>query len=314
MPDEPKKKCFVIAPIGEEGSAHREHSDTVLNYIINPVLDALGFEPGDRADKLGKPGIITTQILERIAKDDLVIADLTDHNPNVFYELAIRHGMRKPFIQMIKGDQKIPFDVGQQRTIKFDATTLKGGELAKTELTAQVKACFAEGFEMETPLGRAFDFQALQAGGAVERTLNVIVEKLDGLARRHAYDKHVRFQERMVADAHRVALSEHPAIGLKKPISSSAFLAVPHETFGGQLLRAWFPDYSPEKAREFTEALNVGLARLGENLRAWTAVSADIQASKTADEEREALGFNTEGSIDDDGGPSSDDEIPEPVR
>jgi hypothetical protein len=184
MVEQPKKKCFVIAPIGDDKSATREHSDLVLRYIINPVIEALGFAPGERADHLGKPGVITTQILERIAQDDLVIADLTDHNPNVFYELAIRHGLRKPFVQMIKADQRIPFDVGQQRTIKFDATTLPGGENAKEELKKQVQACLTDGFQMETPLGSAFDFQALQSGGAVERTLAAITEKLDGLARK----------------------------------------------------------------------------------------------------------------------------------
>jgi len=184
MTELPKKKCFVIAPIGEDKSPTREHSDTVLKYIINPVIEALGFAPGERADHLGKPGVITTQILERIAQDDLVIADLTDHNPNVFYELAIRHGLRKPFIQMIRADQRIPFDVGQQRTIKFDASSLVGGENAKEELKKQVLACTTEGFLMETPLGSAFDFQALQSGGAVERTLAAITEKLDGLARK----------------------------------------------------------------------------------------------------------------------------------
>jgi len=184
MTDAAKKKCFVIAPIGDDKSPVREHSDTVLKYIINPVIEPLGFAPGERADHLGKPGIITTQILERIAQDDLVIADLTGHNPNVFYELAIRHGLRKPFIQMIKADERIPFDVGQQRTIKFDASSLVGGENAKEELKRQVLACMTEGFQVDTPLSSAFDFQALQSGSAVERTLAAITEKLDGLARK----------------------------------------------------------------------------------------------------------------------------------
>lgn len=297
---EAKKKCFVICPIGEEGSPQREHSDTVLKYIISPVVEALGYAPADRADKIGKPGIITTQVVERITQDDLVIADLSFHNPNVFYELAIRHGMRKPFVQMIRSSEHIPFDVGQQRTIKFDATTLKGGEAAKAELKQHVEACGEQNFEMETPLGRAFDSQSLQAGGAVERTLKVIVEKLDGLTRRHALEKHSRFQASLVANARMAALSERHSMGVHHPIVS---LTGVQQTFADQLLRAWFPDYSPEKAREFTEALNAGLVKLGENLRGFAAVGATLREA----EKRQALGFNTEGSVDDDGGPSNND-------
>jgi len=49
-----------------------------------------------RADKISEPGIITTQIIGHIVDAELVIADLTDKNPNVFYELAIRHAIRNP--------------------------------------------------------------------------------------------------------------------------------------------------------------------------------------------------------------------------
>lgn len=99
-----KKICFVISPIGEEGSETRERSDKVLKYIICDSVEQLGYEVV-RADKISEPGIITTQIIEHIIDSDLVIADLTDKNPNVFYELALRHAIRKPLIQMImKGE------------------------------------------------------------------------------------------------------------------------------------------------------------------------------------------------------------------
>jgi hypothetical protein len=182
MAEETPKKCFVIAPIGEDNSEIREHSDTVLECLINPVLEPLGFAKAQRSDHLGEPGIITRQVVERIAKDDLVIADLSGHNPNVFYELAIRHASGLPFIQMIRKGEKIPFDVGQQRTISFDAKNLRDAERVKTELKKQVEACFKDGFKMETPLGYAFDFQHLKSGDAVQRSLSLVLEKLDSLA------------------------------------------------------------------------------------------------------------------------------------
>lgn len=88
-----KKVCFVIAPIGEEESETRKRSDQVLKHIITAPVEGLGYEV-IRADKISEPGIITSQIIEYIVDADLVVADLTERNPNVFYELALRHATR----------------------------------------------------------------------------------------------------------------------------------------------------------------------------------------------------------------------------
>jgi hypothetical protein len=95
------KVCFFIAPIGEPGTPVREDSDQVLRHIIRPVALSFGFK-AIRADEIAEPGIITAQVIERVIESPLVIADLTGHHPNVFYELAIRRAIQKPFVQMIK--------------------------------------------------------------------------------------------------------------------------------------------------------------------------------------------------------------------
>jgi hypothetical protein len=68
--------------------------------------------------------MITSQILQVIQDYDLVLADLTEHNPNVFYELAVRHAIEKPIIHVIDTHWRIPFDVSGFRTIAFDFTDL----------------------------------------------------------------------------------------------------------------------------------------------------------------------------------------------
>jgi len=68
-----------------------------------------------RADELAEPGIITSQVIQHIVDDQLVIADLTERNPNVFYELALRHALRKPVVQIIHRGEAIPFDVAGMR-------------------------------------------------------------------------------------------------------------------------------------------------------------------------------------------------------
>ena len=54
----------------------------------------------------------------------LVVVDLSFHNPNVFYELAIRHAARLPVVQIIRTSDRIPFDVNQMRTIPIDTTDI----------------------------------------------------------------------------------------------------------------------------------------------------------------------------------------------
>ena len=73
----------------------------------------------------------------RILSDPLVVADLTDHNPNVFYEVAIRHAMQKPLVQLIDENQRIPFDVSDVRTIKVDITDLDSVERCKEMLQSR---------------------------------------------------------------------------------------------------------------------------------------------------------------------------------
>src|SRR6266851_3935883 len=77
-----RKICFIIAPIGDIGSVVRIRSDKVLKHIIAPAAIDCGYEPL-RADQISEPGIITSQVIQHIVEDPLVIADLTGPNANV---------------------------------------------------------------------------------------------------------------------------------------------------------------------------------------------------------------------------------------
>lgn len=88
---------FVIGPIGQAGSDVRKRADLVLHSIIKPALGPLNYTV-TRADDITNPGQITPQVITFINSADLVIADLTGHNPNVFYELAIADALEKPVI------------------------------------------------------------------------------------------------------------------------------------------------------------------------------------------------------------------------
>ena len=89
-----KPTCFVIAPIGPKESDIRKRSDKVLKHIFKKAL-AEKYEV-IRGDEIDEPGMITSQVLRAVQESPLVVADLTGHNPNVLYELAVRHAIEKP--------------------------------------------------------------------------------------------------------------------------------------------------------------------------------------------------------------------------
>jgi len=177
-----KKTCFFISPIGEEGSEERKRSDDVLEYIITPVADTKFGYNVIRADKIGKPGMITSQVIEHVLESDLVVADLAYRNPNVFYELALRHAIRKPFIQIIEEGKAIPFDVAGVRTIYLNHTDLGSAERARRKLVEQIEAIHADPENIESPVTQAIDLQRLrQSGGQLEEYVVQMMEMLSDL-------------------------------------------------------------------------------------------------------------------------------------
>jgi len=165
------RNCFVIAPIGEPDSDTRKRSDQVLKHIVRPAVASLGYR-AIRADEIDKPGIITSQVIQHVVNDPLVVADLTERNPNVFYELAIRHALRKPLVQLIKKGERIPFDVAGTRTIHVDHHDLDSVEQAKTEIIDQVKSLERDPSDLETPISVSLDLQLLrQSEKPEERSL-----------------------------------------------------------------------------------------------------------------------------------------------
>lgn len=166
--DEAERIAFVISPIGEPDSPERKRADQILSHVIEPIVSEFGYK-AVRSDKIDKPGIITSQIVNHIINDPLVVADLTGRNPNVFYELAIRHAIKKPVIQLIKKGERIPFDVSTQRTIQIDHKDLDSVAEARNELRKQIKAVVKDPKLVDSPLSVAVDLQFLKQSGDPER-------------------------------------------------------------------------------------------------------------------------------------------------
>jgi hypothetical protein len=176
-----EKICFVISPIGEPESDTRKRADSVLNYIITPIVKSKGYDPL-RADKISDPDIITSQVIQYIIDSPLVIADLSEKNANVFYELAIRHAIKKPLIQIIRKGESIPFDVQGMRTIFVDHQDLGSAEEAKVEIGKQIDAIEKNASIIQTPISMAIDLQSLrQSTNPEQRSLADIQTSLSAL-------------------------------------------------------------------------------------------------------------------------------------
>ena len=117
------KTCFVVSPIGETDSEIRSNADKLFKYIISPVCES-GFEPV-RVDQINDSDSITQTIIDKVLSSELVIADISGHNPNVFFEMGYRKCTDKPIIHLKKKGETIPFDVNTVRTFEYDLTDLE---------------------------------------------------------------------------------------------------------------------------------------------------------------------------------------------
>ncbi len=113
--------AFVVMPFGRKQAADGSwiDFDRIYSDLIKPALLEARFEPF-RADEESASGDILTDMFQELLLADLVIADLSIDNANVYYELGIRHAMRKRGIVHIQsGRAYMPFDIFNVRTIPY---------------------------------------------------------------------------------------------------------------------------------------------------------------------------------------------------
>ena len=92
-----------------------------------------------RGNHIPLSGMITPSIIEHLLFDELVIADLTYDDANVFYELALRHRFKKPAILIKEENERIPFDIRDMRIIPVDSKFIDSMEKCKNEIINQIK-------------------------------------------------------------------------------------------------------------------------------------------------------------------------------
>lgn len=133
-----KKTCFIITPIGDVSSEIRRKADGLIRSVIKPVLEKEKFE-AIIPHEISTSGPIGNDIINNIINSNLCIANLTGLNPNVMYELAVRHAANKPIVCIAERGTILPFDLTTERVL-FYSNDMCGVAELKEELPKYVES------------------------------------------------------------------------------------------------------------------------------------------------------------------------------
>ena len=114
----------MVMPFGTKETGAKPPAPSKINFnslwekALSPVIEQLGYQPVRADQELG--ALIIQEMLERLYFSDLVIADLTIPNGNVYYEIGIRHAARHQGCVLIGADwSNALFDVNQMRQLRY---------------------------------------------------------------------------------------------------------------------------------------------------------------------------------------------------
>ncbi|MCP5103989.1 MAG: hypothetical protein GY950_11450 [bacterium] len=119
---EQKPLCFVIMPF--------DHKYDETYDIVKSAGKIAGFHT-ERADETYTPGKIPDRIQNFLDSASVLVAEISENNPNVYYELGHAHASKKPVVLIRKKDTKIPFDIQHWNQIPYEDLSDMGSELAK---------------------------------------------------------------------------------------------------------------------------------------------------------------------------------------
>lgn len=157
--DEQRPKCFIAMPVTthpDEAAAYDDpaHWLHVMETLFVPAIEDAGFTPV-RPIAQGSD-LIHAGIIRHLSEVDLVLCDLSGHNPNVFFELGVRTALNKP-IALIRDERTdLPFDTSVVNTLEYQSS-LRGWDIAaqRASLSEHINSC-ANSCAGENPMWRQF--------------------------------------------------------------------------------------------------------------------------------------------------------------
>ena len=114
--------------------------DKIYNYLIKPSVEQVKDLSCIRCDEIEEPGIIHKKMLEHIYRADVAVVDITTLNPNVFYELGVRHALADQVTVIIKRKgTNIPFNINALNSIEYDPNDLESIEKTKKKIVSFIQ-------------------------------------------------------------------------------------------------------------------------------------------------------------------------------
>ncbi|HXP37300.1 MAG TPA: hypothetical protein VN817_06005 [Solirubrobacteraceae bacterium] len=159
-----RDSAFVICQVGAEGSEIRQRADEIYSFIVEPVTKEFDLS-ASRSDRDPTPGQVTAQIIRALTSARVVIADLTGHNPNVYYELGVAHSFAMPVVILVDSADSLSFDTSQERVIeigKGDRLGVADAEKAKRKLSDALSVVLAVDYQPSSLVSEAAGARSLQ--------------------------------------------------------------------------------------------------------------------------------------------------------
>ncbi len=175
---EDRKRCFVIMPFSETTDEHTEDYWTKhYERFLKPLIEECQLEA-----HLSKPlrGDITRQIILDLVKSPVVVADLTDANPNVYWELGVRQSFMHGTITIAQEGTKLPFDISSKGILFYDSTHLDEDDF-RNSFKAAIEDCLEhpdrpDSRVLETLSGRGSLYEIIRRDETLRRLAAVLSE------------------------------------------------------------------------------------------------------------------------------------------
>jgi hypothetical protein len=141
------RTCFVIMPFGEKTDVggHHVNFDRIYDDFIVPTIESAGLAC-ERCDRIDEAGNIHRRMFQLIWAANVALVDISLLNPNVFYELGIRHALRRSITILIRRKGTgVPFNVSNLEVIEYDETVPQSLGAARRKIVNSIKAGYDRG-------------------------------------------------------------------------------------------------------------------------------------------------------------------------
>ena len=144
-----KKRCFVIMPFSDTEHHTNEYWTRHFKSYLKPLIEKSGEIEGSRSEPLR--GDISSKIITDLVSSEIVVADLTDHNPNVFWELGVRQSFKYCTVTIAEKGTQIPFHFSHKGILFYNGEHLDNEEFEKSFL-ACLTDCINNPNEPDSPV------------------------------------------------------------------------------------------------------------------------------------------------------------------